>query len=235
MGYLLRHPWRLPRLLGALPGAVRFLLGRADHGAVKAAFIHATLGGRPARAAAGPGRRNISNGSCATPCTRMPSKRIEQHRARGDYLVLLSASTDLYVPQLAAALGFAEAICTGVQWRDEVLVGDLSTPNRRGEEKVRCLERLRAQHPRRLLAAYGNAGSDIPHLRMAERPVLVNGSRAARVARQALRHSPGNLALTPRARRHYIEVRICHSSGKNLSSSALARYDTPPVPPVPGL
>ena len=33
----------------------------------------------------------------------------------------------------------------------------------------------------------------------------------------------------------HIEVRICHSSGKNLSSSALARYDTPAVPPVPGL
>ena len=33
----------------------------------------------------------------------------------------------------------------------------------------------------------------------------------------------------------HIDVRICHSSGNNLSSSALARYDTPPVPPVPGL
>ena len=34
---------------------------------------------------------------------------------------------------------------------------------------------------------------------------------------------------------NHIDVRICHSSGKNLSSSALARYDTPAVPPVPGL
>jgi hypothetical protein len=33
----------------------------------------------------------------------------------------------------------------------------------------------------------------------------------------------------------YIDVRICQSSGKNLSSSALARYATPLVPPVPGL
>src|SRR5262245_44119378 len=29
----------------------------------------------------------------------------------------------------------------------------------------------------------------------------------------------------------HIEVRICHSSGKNFSSRALARYDTPAVPP----
>ena len=33
----------------------------------------------------------------------------------------------------------------------------------------------------------------------------------------------------------YMEVRMVQSSGKNLSSSALVRYDTPPVPPVPRL
>jgi HAD superfamily phosphoserine phosphatase-like hydrolase len=181
MGYLLRHPWRLPRLLGALPGCVRFLLGRSDPGAVKGSLIHATLGGIP-RAQLQNWSRRYLEGVLQHALHAEALRRLEQHRARGDYLVLLSASTDLYVPQLAGALGFAEAICTGLEWRDDVLVGYLSTPNRRGEEKVRCVERLRAQHPRRLLAAYGNAGSDIPHLRMAERPVLVNGSRAARTA-----------------------------------------------------
>jgi hypothetical protein len=39
----------------------------------------------------------------------------------------------------------------------------------------------------------------------------------------------------PPQHRPYIEVRIVHNSGKNFSSNALARYDTPPVPPVPGL
>ena len=33
----------------------------------------------------------------------------------------------------------------------------------------------------------------------------------------------------------YIAVLIDHSSGKNCSSNAFARYDTPPVPPVPRL
>jgi HAD superfamily phosphoserine phosphatase-like hydrolase len=181
MGYLLRHPWRLPRLLGALPGCMRFFLGRSDPGAVKASFIHATLGGIP-RAQLQDWTRRYLEGVLKHALHSDALRRLEQHRARGDYLVLLSASTDLYVPQLAGALGFAEAICTGLEWREDVLVGYLSTPNRRGEEKVRCVERLRAQHPRRLLAAYGNAGSDIAHLRMAERPVLVNGSRAARKA-----------------------------------------------------
>ena len=33
----------------------------------------------------------------------------------------------------------------------------------------------------------------------------------------------------------YMDVRMVQSSGKNLRSSALVRYDTPPVPPVPRL
>ena len=33
----------------------------------------------------------------------------------------------------------------------------------------------------------------------------------------------------------YMEVRMVQSSGKNLSSRALVKYDTPPVPPVPRL
>jgi hypothetical protein len=33
----------------------------------------------------------------------------------------------------------------------------------------------------------------------------------------------------------HIDVRTVQSSGKNLSSRAFARYETPPVPPVPGL
>src|SRR5262249_51763708 len=34
---------------------------------------------------------------------------------------------------------------------------------------------------------------------------------------------------------NHIEVLICHSSGKNFNSRALARYETPAVPPVPAL
>ena len=33
----------------------------------------------------------------------------------------------------------------------------------------------------------------------------------------------------------YIDVRMVQSSGKNFSSNALVKYETPPVPPVPRL
>jgi phosphatidylglycerophosphatase C len=178
-GYLLRHPWRLPLVLGALPACLRFLIGRADPGDVKSAFIRATLGGltRPELAAwtAEFVRRLLIHGVYGDAL-----QRIRSHADRGDHLVLLSASTDLYVPDIGARLGFERVICTGLVWRGDVLEGHLSTPNRRGEEKVRCIERLRAQYPPQSFAAYGNAGSDLPHLRMVERPLLVNGSRSTR-------------------------------------------------------
>jgi HAD superfamily phosphoserine phosphatase-like hydrolase len=104
------------------------------------------------------------------------------HRRAGDLLVLLSASTDLYVPAIGQALGFAEVICTGVSWDGARLVGRLTTVNRRGAEKARCLSSLREARPGMPITAYGNAASDLEHLRLADRGVLVNGSRRARRA-----------------------------------------------------
>ena len=103
---------------------------------------------------------------------------IARHRSQGDTLVLMSASVDLYVPALGERLGFGRTICTGVAWRGEFLDGALATPNRRGEEKARCLEALRAEHAGARITAYGNSASDLPHLRLADRGVLVNPSPA---------------------------------------------------------
>src|SRR5436853_351561 len=83
---------------------------------------------------------------------------------------------------IAAALGFGEVLCTEVEWDGERLVGTLTTPNRRGVEKVRCLAQLRARHPQLPITAYGNTPGDLAHLGLADRGVLVNGSRRARRA-----------------------------------------------------
>ncbi len=180
-GFLLHHPrgWLgVPRVLPALAA---YALGRADHGALKSALIRATLGGRS--------RAEIEAWTAefvgALPGLVFADalKCIEGHRAAGDTLVLLSASPDLYVPAIARALGFAQSICTGIEWQADRLVGRLTTPNRRGEEKVRCLERLRAEYPDAAFTAYGNAPEDVPHLARADHPHMVNGgARARRVA-----------------------------------------------------
>jgi HAD superfamily hydrolase (TIGR01490 family) len=178
LGLLLRHPARILRLPLTLPALVRFALGRCDHGALKAAFLRRTFGGlERCELDAWTARfvpRLIEKGLFADACAA-----IERHRLRGDRLALLSASTDLYVPAIGTALGFDDVECTGVAWAGSRLLGTLTTANRRGAEKVRCLEALRTRHPGLATVAYGNAPSDLPHLRLAERGVLVNGSRSA--------------------------------------------------------
>jgi phosphatidylglycerophosphatase C len=172
-GYLLRHPWRLPRLLQAVPAMVRFPIDR-DHGALKGALIHAALGGL-ARAhleawSARFVQRLLAGGLYAEALAA-----IAQHRARGDRLVLMSASPDLYVPRIARALGFDQCVCTQLAWRaDGRLDGRLAAPNCRGEQKRRCLEALIARERPQCVIAYGNAGSDLPHLRLAQQAFLVN-------------------------------------------------------------
>lgn len=179
-GYLFRRPWRLPRALLVLPAAAAFGLRLIGRGTVKAALLRATLGGVPRgqleRWTAEFVPRVLGSGTFAD-----AREAIARHAREGDHLVLMSASVDLYVPAIARALGFHESICTGVRWRDGRLDGRLSTPNRHGEEKARCLRELRQRRPGEA-AAYGNAASDLPHLKLVEHGMLVNGSAHARRA-----------------------------------------------------
>lgn len=174
LGCLWRKPWRLPRLLVLPPLALSYLLHR-DRGRFKGALIRATIGGLP-RAwleayAAGFVPRLLRRGLFAEAL-----RAIAQHRARGDRLVLMSASIDLYVPLIADALGIAQTICTQVRWNpDGTLDGRLATANCYGEEKRRCLQALIALQPPQQLYAYGNSGSDLPHMRLASHAYLVNG------------------------------------------------------------
>jgi phosphatidylglycerophosphatase C len=182
LGFMMRHrPWRLPALLLVLPSLLRYAVGATDRGGLKSAFIRAALGGCR-RGELEPWTAAFVSRLKARDCLPKALQAIEAHAQAGDHLVLLSASTDLYVPAIACSLGFQEAICTGVRWNGERLDGTLTTPNRRGEEKARCIEALRARFPGLQSIAYGNAVSDIPHLRLVDRGVLVNGSAAARGA-----------------------------------------------------
>jgi phosphatidylglycerophosphatase C len=164
-----------------LPALTRFAFGRADHGAVKSAAIRAVLGGRS--------RKEIE----AWTDEFVPQllvrgmhadalAALEVHRRAGDLLVLLSASPDLYVPAIGRALGFAETVCTGVEWDGERLTGRLTTPNRRGPEKAHAVAALRREHPGLAVVAYGNAAGDLEHFSLADRATLVNGSASARRA-----------------------------------------------------
>ena len=180
-GFLRRRPGRLLYVPQALPPLVRFALGRAGRGELKAAWIRVVLG-RSTRAElqAWTARfvpQLIGHGLMADALAA-----IEGHQRAGDHLVLLSASPDLYVPAIGRALGFDQVLCTGVEWNGEHLSGRLTTPNRRGAEKARCLETLRQQHAALPIVAYANGAGDLEHLALADRAVLVNGSAHTRRA-----------------------------------------------------
>jgi len=179
LGLLMRRPWQLLRLALVLPALAGFLLGRLDQGELKARLLAATLRGRTRRELERWTRRFVPR-LLARAVRADALRAIEAHRRNGDRLVLLSASPDLYVPEIAAGLGFDTSISTGILWNADRLDGRLATPNRRGPEKARCVEELARRHPGARIAAYGNAASDLDHLSRVDEPLLVCGSRSAR-------------------------------------------------------
>ncbi len=169
------------RLARVLPALMAFAIRRIDRGGLKSALIRGTLGGA-SRAQVDAWTVQFVRTLLERGLYSDALDALGAHRRAGDLLVLLSASTDLYVPAIGQALGFAEVICTGVSWDGPRLLGKLTTNNRRGAEKARCLGSLRETHPGMPITAYGNAASDLEHLRLADRGVLVNGARRARRA-----------------------------------------------------
>ena len=176
MGFPMSTPRKYLGMLTLCWTVFLFVLRLRDHGQVKSDFIRSTLRGQPrAKIEAWTAEfvpAVIKNGVFADALGR-----IEQHRKEGARLVLMSASTDLYVPAFGAALGFDEVICTGVRWDGDRLDGHLTTPNRRGKEKTRCFEQIRKGFT---TATYGNAASDLDHMRLADQPLLVNASASAK-------------------------------------------------------
>jgi phosphatidylglycerophosphatase C len=175
-GFLRRHPARWWRLVPCLAPVTRYLCGLSDRGALKGAIIRWTLGGVPRAALASWSAeftaRLLRGGLYAEALAC-----VEDHRRKQAHLVLLSASPDLYVPAIARALGFDQCVCSEVRWRgDDRLEGTLSSANRRGPEKARCVKSLLAERQPRISYAYGNSTADLEHLRLVSAGTYVNGS-----------------------------------------------------------
>lgn len=178
-GYLRRHPARWRGAPGAVLSLAGYLVGMHDRGMLKSRLIRAFMGGAS--------HQDIESWSQEFSLQLMDRgmrrealAALQEHRRRGDYLILLSASPDLYVPEIGRLLGMHRVICTRIRYEAGRLDGGLLTPNRRGREKLRCLESLREEFPDASISAYGNASSDLAHLAAADHPMLVNAGARAR-------------------------------------------------------
>jgi phosphatidylglycerophosphatase C len=185
IGYAARHPSRLLRLWRLPVAIIGYFTSGCDRGLLKSRLIRAVMSGDSRSTVDAWSEAFV--GSLRRRRVFRPAAlaMLEVHRSAGDHLVLLSASPDLYVPRIGRLLGFERTLCTEIEWRkvpseEDRLDGALRTPNRRGEEKSLCLAWLRTQYHNMPVVAYGNSRSDLPHLRQADRALLVNGSAAAR-------------------------------------------------------
>jgi phosphatidylglycerophosphatase C len=179
-GYVARHPARLARLWRLAPAVLGYALGGRDRGLLKSRAIRAVMAGDSRTLIEAWAERYVAELRTRGAFRASALAVLEAHRSAGSRLVLLSASPDLYVPLIGRLLGFERTVCTEIRWDGDRLDGALRTPNRRGAEKVRCLEQLREDYAHAAVTAYGNSSSDLPHLALAERALLVNGSAAAR-------------------------------------------------------
>lgn len=185
-GYLRRHPARIVRLWRLPAALTAFFLAGRHRGPLKGRLITMVMGGDSRTSIASYADEFVASLQARGAFRPAALLVLDAHRRAGDRLVLLSASPDLYVPRIAALLGFDECVCTEVIWRGDRLDGALKTANRHGEEKRRCVAALRAAHAGCRIAAYGNSDSDLPHLAEVERPLLVNANAAARRRAAAL-------------------------------------------------
>jgi HAD superfamily hydrolase (TIGR01490 family) len=184
-GYLVRHPWRFVRALHLPWFVLQFYLGRISNTVLKEKFLSACLGGleRPVLLQ---WTQTFLDKLLAGGFREEGLMTLDRHRKQGDVLVLLTASLDLYVDEVGSRLGFHHVICTQVEWQGDKLSGRLSSPNRYGTEKVRCLQGLKEQYSGYTVIAYADDHSDIPLLQLADEGVLVNGKAGScRLARQS--------------------------------------------------
>lgn len=121
---------------------------------------------------------------CATGLRPGALRGIEQHRAAGDALVLMTAAPEITALPLARGLRFDHVICTPVCWTPEGrLTGRIALPNCYGPVKAARLDSLAGELDGiEIVAAYSDHISDLGLLRRAGRGVAVNPSPALRRA-----------------------------------------------------
>lgn len=112
-------------------------------------------------------------------------RAIERHRAAGERVVLLTASTQYVAEVVARSLGM-DALCSRLEVRDGAFTGRIEQLCY-GEHKVAIAERYAAEHGLDLDACsfYSDSFTDLPMLERVGEPIAVNpDARLGVVARR---------------------------------------------------
>ena len=178
---LRRRPSRFLRSALLPLDILRFKLRLKDNAWLKMRFLTAIMGGA-GESELRPLIGGFVDRTLARGMRRGALDVLAQHRAAEDWLVLLSASPDIYVYEIAARLGFTQCLSTRCEC-DALsrLTGRLDGANCYGVEKRRRLEDSLGKSRAELhIIAYADHASDLPLLTWADEAVLVNPTRRTR-------------------------------------------------------
>lgn len=95
---------------------------------------------------------------------------LSEARTRGERVIIISASPELYLREIANTLG-TELLCTRLETgHDGKFTGKLLGQNCRGEEKVKRLKELLNPEEYSPIRAYGDSDGDTELLKLAHEP-----------------------------------------------------------------
>lgn len=101
---------------------------------------------------------------------------LAEHRARGDFLLIITATNAFVTRPIGVALGVDALLATEPEIRHERYTGKITGTACFREGKVTCLREWLAQHPYAIETAsfYSDSQNDLPLLEMVGRPVAVD-------------------------------------------------------------
>lgn len=155
-------------------------VGRVERDTVKDALLVHLLAGQAAEAVLSAGATYASFLASADRLRPDTTARLQEHRAAGHLVVLVSASPEVYLVPLGRYLGVDAVLASVLEVVDGRLTGRLAGPNCRGPEKVARLDAWledEGQSDQTYLYAYGDSSGDRELLARADEGVLVQPRR----------------------------------------------------------
>ncbi|CAM4269636.1 HAD hydrolase, family IB [Acinetobacter dispersus] len=104
-------------------------------------------------------------------------QQLQLHQQRGDHIVLVSASVDLYLAPICEVLNI-ELLCTQTESKDGRLTGRYSSEDCSSEQKkLRILQSYNLANYQTIYA-YGNSEEDLEMLSLADHPYMMGAEQA---------------------------------------------------------
>lgn len=183
LGFLNRHPRRALRSVWLPLAALLHLLKFRDNAWLKQTFLRSIAGGATELEVSNYTKEFVAR-LIKTGVRPGALRAIREHRAKGHHLILVTASFDFYVRELADQLGIESLICTRAMWDSAgKLNGKINGHNCYGAEKLKQLvSHFGDQRHHWHLIGYADHHSDSELLDWVDRAVAVNPTRKLKAA-----------------------------------------------------